>query len=586
MSDFLRDLQPGQKIVDKYVIEKKIGEGGMGAVYAGRHIELGKRVAIKTLRTGQMDKPSLLARLKREAKLVARLQHPNIINVTDFGQTESGMLYLVMDYIDGESLECFGEKYSNKEVCRIACQVLKALTYAHKRGVIHRDIKPSNLMITRSTGEEIVKVVDFGIAKATAIDTVNFVTHTEGDHIIGSPHYMSPEQVQGEKIDQRTDLYCLGITLYQLATGELPYEGNSPLNVVMQHVSQDPIELPPELAGSPLGQVIARAVEKQPEKRYQTADEMLHAFERVMSGRTLPESYSDVYPVVDQSIQEEWTLDKDCATPIPRAARDKSAKSAIGAPSTGAVIGQAFPRHRRKSVLAIVGFVVTLAVIVVFRPWTTNPSSDDTASLSSEDSEAVPTEPPEQTLPSAEGSSVEHLSTSVLEVGVVEPEESHNVSVGVTSDPHGVLVTFDDGESCLTPCGRAFPPSDTPTPVVASFDGYVSEQVLIELTQDVEHHFALEQVEPAELVAESEEDEVEHEDERDDDDSNTLDEDERDDELVVHQDDQDDHEDSLPPPESANDVEFDPSGVETTEDTIELESNDTPADSFALPTEF
>ena len=287
----------GQTIAGKYAIEARLGSGAMGNIYKGVHLDLGKPVVIKVLHPHLIADETQVKRFKREAKAASLLNHPNVVMIHDFGYTSSGLAYIVMEYIEGDDLRkiLFSEgRLAPLRVIRISEQVLSALAEAHAAGIIHRDIKPENIMLTHTiTGEEIVKVLDFGIAKLqdmTVAGAEGFKTAT--GTIFGTPEYMSPEQITGKKLDPRSDLYSFGITMYEMLTGVLPFEGEGLLDIARQHLKESPPsirervpECPPELEA-----FVMKLLEKRPEARWSSAveaREKLLEIERQIQGQNL-----------------------------------------------------------------------------------------------------------------------------------------------------------------------------------------------------------------------------------------------------------------------------------------------------------
>ena len=305
----LQNLQTGELIADRYEVLRPIGEGGMGWVYLGRQLGLDRKVAIKTLHPAKQQSHARKARFRREASIARSLTHPNTVRIYDFGETDNGLLYLVMEYLEGVSLEDLLRgrgKLSIEKVARIARQVLKSLVEAHAYGIVHRDIKPSNLMLCRQIGQPyLIKVLDFGIARV-AIGESSFATASGA--LMGTLHYMSPEQVAGEKVDGRSDLYSLGLTLLELITGQAPFSEISPFKAAMRHLTDERLPLPGWVSDTKLGRIIARACEKSPEYRFQTAQEMYSA----LTGETLEDSYS--HPVVSGRGEVPETV-ADCEKP-------------------------------------------------------------------------------------------------------------------------------------------------------------------------------------------------------------------------------------------------------------------------------
>ncbi len=250
-----------------YRLTRLLGRGGMGEVWLGFDTKLEREVAVKLMRKELLANEEAVKRFYREARAVARLNHPNIVQVYSIGD-EHGVIYFVMELVDGETVTDSLKRENRlpvEEAVGILLQTIEGLSYAHARGIIHRDIKPSNLMLTR---EHRVKIADFGLAKMLETDT----QMTASGVAMGSPNYMSPEQARGEEADHRSDIYALGISFYQMLLGELPFTAPTPLTVLLKQI-QDPLPEPDELAALADGrvlQVIRKMTSKDPEERYQT----------------------------------------------------------------------------------------------------------------------------------------------------------------------------------------------------------------------------------------------------------------------------------------------------------------------------
>ena len=261
----------------RYELLEIVGEGGMSEVYKAKCNKLNRFVAVKILKKQFADNKEISQKFKREATAIANLSDTNIVNVLDVG-TQDDIDYIVMEYISGKTLKeliNYSGKLSYNTAIKIALQIAKALDCAHKNNIIHRDIKPQNILVTES-GE--VKVTDFGIAKSTDSQTITNTTS-----IIGSAHYLSPEQAKGTYIDFRSDIYSFGIVLYEMVTGRLPFEGDSPVTVALKHLQEEPI--PPKNINSAipdsLNKLILKAIEKEPIKRYQNAKEIIQDLQKI-----------------------------------------------------------------------------------------------------------------------------------------------------------------------------------------------------------------------------------------------------------------------------------------------------------------
>ena len=269
----------GESILgNRYEIIKKIGDGGMAFVYKAKDILLNRIVAVKVLRPEFVDDDEFLGKFKREAEAVASLSHPNIVNVYDVGE-EGKVHYIVMEYVDGQNLkeiiknEGTLDEYTALDITK---QIAMALSEAHKKGVIHRDIKPHNILI--SNEGRVVKVADFGIAKAVSNSTM-----TNIGSIIGSVHYFSPEQAKGKFINNNADLYSLGIVLYEMIIGRVPFRGDSPISIALQHIndeieftSEEQVNIPQSVRT-----IIKKLTEKSSAQRYQSAEEVIEDIEYI-----------------------------------------------------------------------------------------------------------------------------------------------------------------------------------------------------------------------------------------------------------------------------------------------------------------
>src|SRR5437773_388575 len=253
----------------RYKIVRKLGTGGMADVYLAEDQELGRRVAIKILNDRHAADESFVERFRREAKNAAGLSHPNIVSIYDRGTAED-TYYIAMEYLDGRSLKELIVSRGPAPVktsVEYARQILAAVGFAHRHGIVHRDIKPHNVLIGP---EGRLKVTDFGIARSGASQM------TEVGSIIGTAQYLSPEQARGSPVDQTSDVYSVGVVLYELLTGQVPFTGDTPLEIAMKHLSEvpkPPSELRPEVPHD-LDLVVLRALAKDPADRYRTADEM------------------------------------------------------------------------------------------------------------------------------------------------------------------------------------------------------------------------------------------------------------------------------------------------------------------------
>ena len=283
------------KSLGRYEIKGVLGKGAMGLVYDGVDPKLNRRVAIKTILTSKLSADSARManlRFQREVRAVARLNHPHVVQVYDFG-TEGELAYIVMEYIKGKELkDSFdaGQRFDLQSIFRLMTELLGALDFAHEAGIIHRDVKPANVMID-AAGR--AKLTDFGVARVTEPEGEQ-LEKTRAGTIVGTPAYMSPEQIQGQPIDRRTDVFSAGIIFYQLLTWQKPFTG-SQWELAKKIIEDDPV-WPSQLVQIPadIDRVVARALAKHPERRYQSAREFAEAIGRIANGKPL-EGHDDVF---------------------------------------------------------------------------------------------------------------------------------------------------------------------------------------------------------------------------------------------------------------------------------------------------
>lgn len=302
---------------NRYEIINKIGDGGMAFVYQAKDRLLNRIVAVKVLRPEFVDDEEFLAKFKREAEAVANITHPNIVNVYDVG-CDGKVNYIVMEYVDGQNLkeiiknEGTLDEYTALDITK---QIAKALGAAHKKGVIHRDIKPHNILISNEGRN--VKVADFGIAKAATNSTM-----TNIGSIIGSVHYFSPEQAKGQSVKNNADLYSLGIVLYEMILGKVPFKGDSPISIALQHINEDIEFTPEEKTNVPqsIRTLIKKLTEKSPEDRYQSSEEVIEDIEYIEENIDLDfiKQYDDFATkrmnnsaVINSSTKKENTVDPE-----------------------------------------------------------------------------------------------------------------------------------------------------------------------------------------------------------------------------------------------------------------------------------
>ena len=277
----------GSVIADRYHVISRLGEGGMGQVYLAEHVRMGRRSAVKVMHPGMVHDPEAIGRFNREAANAARISHPNVAAIYDFGETADGLIYLAMEFVEGEPLAALIARGATApaRAGSIVRQTGDALAVAHELGIVHRDLKPDNIMIARGRdGSDCVKVVDFGIAKAATGD-VQKVTRT--GLIVGTPEYMSPEQLAGDQLDGRSDIYALGLVAFNALTGRLPFPSETAQEAMILRLTDRPrslAEIRPDVSWpAALQRVLDRALARDARERYSSASAFGRDFEQAVT---------------------------------------------------------------------------------------------------------------------------------------------------------------------------------------------------------------------------------------------------------------------------------------------------------------
>jgi len=443
------------RTIGNYIVRDKIGEGGMGVVFRAEHPHINRRVAIKVLHPGADRNPEVVHRFFNEARAATEIRNEHIVEVLDFGTLPEGMPYLVMEWLDGESLGGLLRSTKKLPLARAALimsGIARALRAAHAKGVVHRDLKPDNVFLVRRDGEpDLVKVLDFGIAKLLATGTpASYQTQTGA--IIGTPAYMSPEQCRGAKeIDYRTDVYALGVIGYQMLTGHLPFAAEALGELLLKHLTETPApadSLEPSVP-APVSQILARALEKEPEKR-PSLDEIMFTMEAVVAADGAPSlSGSTITAALSARFASMPQATGQATPPGPHTTLGASA-SEVGLEKKLA------PRKRTGPIIAVAAAGVLLAagglVFVIRSPRQHVPRAQ------------LPVAPPPVTTPGPPPPVV---------VAAKPPEKPAEqlIDIAIRTDPDTARLELD-GAAVSNPFSRSVPKDGQPHRITASLPGF------------------------------------------------------------------------------------------------------------------
>lgn len=438
----------GKLIAERYEVFARIGAGGMGAVYKARQVGMDRSVGIKVMLREYTRDEKTVKRFKVEALAVSRLNHPNTVRIYDFGQMDTGDLYIAMEFLDGKPLDNVLKQIGSLSVnmaLHIIKQVASSLAEAHSKGIVHRDLKPENIfLVTVSNDPYFVKVLDFGVAKLKASDS-SIGTLTQNGAIFGTPKYMAPEQCRGREVDGRTDIYAMGVILYQLMVGQTPFGGDSPLAIMLQHVQNDPkpptllkpeLDIPKEVEG-----LVMKCMQKDPAGRYQSAGEFLAAISSVEA--MLGNRYAHVV-YVEPSVRE---------------ARKKASKAE--APTvfdTGYVEKKVVEsRLARKMIIALVA-IVALGTGGIYWAYTVKHAA----------------------IASKKPGKPQVMEKTIIKPVIVE-KAPEDVTVSLNTEPGGAFVTIDGKKVGKTPFKHRYKRSTKVMSVKFNKPGYKPKIVAVNL---------------------------------------------------------------------------------------------------------
>jgi hypothetical protein len=359
----------GAIVADRYHVLRKLGEGGMGQVYLVEHVKMGRKSALKVMNPAMVKDADAISRFNREAANASRINHPHVADVYDFGETADGIIYLAMEFVDGPPLTKLIQDEGPLPPARAATiirQAADALAVAHDMGIVHRDLKPDNIMIAKSRdGSDVVKVVDFGIAKA-ADNVAQKVTKT--GLVVGTPEYMSPEQLAGDKLDGRSDIYSLALVAFNMLTGKLPFPAETVQESMIMRLTESPRKLAdmrPDVAWSTeVQECLDKALSREVSSRYQSATEFGRALSHALEGMASPARATAVRAA---SASPAVATESRGSIPVTRVAGERAPSDAAAAPSVASrdqtTVG--IPVRRRSRAVAVsAGGVILVAALV------------------------------------------------------------------------------------------------------------------------------------------------------------------------------------------------------------------------------
>ncbi len=481
----------GDILAERYRILDELGRGSYGIVFKAERVDDDLVVAIKTLLPQSILDREVIDRFTREAQLVSRLDHPSIISLYDYGQRDN-LFYMVVEYVEGRSLADLLKEdapLAPDAAGAIIEQVLDALKHAHAQGIVHRDLKPDNILLAREEdGSEFVKILDFGIAKLVRNKSDNFKTLTQAGHVLGTPHYMSPEQISGDEVVAATDLYSVGIILYELLVGEHPFEGTTSTSVMVAHLHDDPPALPAALEQSKWGEAVRRALVKQPYDRLESATaflEILHSeddatlmwsSDEVQPADLAPtreyQPLTDPHPVIDeerapsappsnfgsepaspaddtQEPTRQWSRNDDELAEVLSASSNTTAAPPVDTPSAPAAVAQETSSSTPTLLIAATLVLICLFSALAWYAFTVDDSQTTPANVQTQPNPTVATQ--------EEPRVQEDDPSSPTETSTPTPTTDDAPEAGALGEAGETTRRNDDEE-------KPAPESDTPAP--------------------------------------------------------------------------------------------------------------------------
>ncbi|HEY5948563.1 MAG TPA: serine/threonine-protein kinase [Kofleriaceae bacterium] len=448
----------------RYRLGRQLGAGGYGAVFTAEDTITGERVAIKVLSPAASQNQELIIRFHREAIAASRARHPHIVTIADFDVDEDDGHFIVMEHLDGRDLAqtlADARPLAPVRALTIAAQCARGLAAAHRVGVLHRDLKPANVfLVRRDGGGETVKVIDFGISKLTPL-AGDYTDVTSGSKVVGTPSYMSPEQARGARLDARTDVYALGVVLFEMLVGERPFTGRSPLEILGNHLSAPrvaPSTLRSQLADCPgLDALVLRALSPEPEQRFASMEALGDALVACLRAIAPDAAEHVTEPTGEQTDRARWVRDDDEVT---------------------SAVSRATPRSRWLGAAAAV--IATSIATVGWLAHDRASAPDSHSAVAASPPVPEPLQSPTRVpLPS---------SPSISSAVVVEPDlptdnpTSH--AVLITSTPRGATVYRGDSRVGITPLTLSIDPADRAQAVTIEATGYRSRRMIVGTDRD------------------------------------------------------------------------------------------------------